>query len=258
MSDAPMPSSIVHRTRNWGSVMLRAAVVPGSWRPRLAKAAPGMVPLHEQLTYFDIITTSWCRVPQSTIDRPATSWCKNMKAALLSLMVAGWLAFPPAPVLAASGPPGHEHGGVTHELLGIPAPRGRGRVVKIQMNEYGYGVKSVTVKAGETIRFMITNNGILLHEFNINTAAEHAAHRPMMAMMMRHGMITPERVVSLTMTMPDGSKMTHVEPNSVLVEPGKSAEISWKFTQAGELQIGCNIPDHTESGMVAVLKVVRR
>ena len=181
-----------------------------------------------------------------------------MKAALLSLMVAGWLAFPPAAVLAASGPPGHEHGGVTRELLGTPAPRGQGRVVKIQMNEYGYGVKSVTVKAGETIRFMIANNGRELHEFNINTAAEHAEHRAMMATMRRHGMITQDKVIGLTMTMPDGSKMRHVEPNAVLVEPGKSAEISWKFTQTGELQIGCNIPDHTESGMVAVLKVVRR
>lgn len=223
-----------------------------------SKATPGRAPFQEQLTYFDMITTSWCRVSQSTIDRPAISGFKNMKVALLSLMAVGWLAFPPAAVFAASGPPSHEHGGVTHELLGTPAPRGQGRVVKIQMNEYGYGVKSVTVKAGETIRFMITNNGILLHEFSINTAAEHAAHRPMMAMMMRHGMITPERVVSLTMTMPDGSKMTHVESNSVLVEPGESAEISWKFIKAGELQIGCNIPDHTESGMVAVLKVVRR
>ena len=71
-------------------------------------------------------------------------------------------------------------------------------------------------------------------------------------------MITPDRVISLTMTMPDGSKMDHTEPNSVLVEPGKSAEISWKFTKAGELQISCNIPGHPESGMVATLKVLPR
>lgn len=126
------------------------------------------------------------------------------------------------------------------------------------MTDYAYSQKTITVKAGETVRFVITNKGTLLHEFNINTAAEHAEHRPMMAMMMEHGMITPEKVVSLTMTMPDGSKMTHTEPNSVLVEPGKSAELSWKFTTGGELQIGCNIPGHTESGMVAALKVTPR
>lgn len=146
-----------------------------------------------------------------------------MKVALLSFIVAGWPAFAAATLLATNGPAGHGHGGVTPELLGAPALRGQGRPVTIQMNEYGYGVKSVTVKAGETIRFMITDNGILLHEFSINTAAEHAAHRPMMAMMMRHGMITTDRVINLTMTMPDGSKIAHVEPNSVLVEPGKSA-----------------------------------
>ena len=105
---------------------------------------------------------------------------------------------------------------------------------------------------------MVTNKGTLLHEFNINTAAEHAEHRPMMAMMMEHGMITSEKVVNLAMAMPDGTKMSHTEPNSVLVEPGKSAEISWKFSTAGELEIACNSPGHSESGMVAALKVTQR
>ena len=181
-----------------------------------------------------------------------------MRIDLVSCMVAALLTFPAAIVLAGNGPPGHAHGGVSPELLGVPAPRGQGRPVKIEMNEYGFGVKTVTVKVGETIRFMIANNGRELHEFNINTAAEHAEHRAMMATMQRHGMITRDKVISRTMTMPDGSEMRHVEPNAVLVEPGESAEISWKFTKAGELLIGCNIPDHTESGMVATLKVVRR
>lgn len=168
------------------------------------------------------------------------------------------LVLPATGVFAAAGPSGHGHGGATSELLGAPAPRGQGRPLPIVMTDNAYSLKTVTVKAGETIRFVVTNKGTLLHEFNINTEAEHAEHRPMMTMMMDHGMITPEKVISLTMTMPDGSKMSHTEPNSVLVEPGKSAEISWKFTTAGELQIACNIPGHTESGMVANLKVTPR
>ena len=181
-----------------------------------------------------------------------------MRNAVLSLMTIGWLGFPTATVLAASGPAGHAHGAASSELLGAPAARGQGRPVAIQMKDNAYTPKSITVKVGETIRFMITNSGTLLHEFSINTAAEHAEHRPMMAMMAMHGMITPDKVVGLTMTMPDGTKMAHTEPNSVLLEPGKRAEISWKFTTAGELQIACNIPGHTESGMTAALVVAPR
>jgi uncharacterized cupredoxin-like copper-binding protein len=159
--------------------------------------------------------------------------------------------------MAAPGAAGHGHGHAhaPPAVVGEPAPRGQGRPVPIVMTDFAYSLKTVSVRAGETIRFIITNKGAVLHEFNINTEAEHVAHRPMMAMMMDHGMITAEKVISLTMTMPDGSKMSHIEPNSVLVEPGKSAELSWKFTTAGELQIGCNIPGHTEGGMVSTITV---
>lgn len=182
----------------------------------------------------------------------------QMRANLSFLVPVIGLMLPTTGVLAAPGSAGHGHGGATAALLGEPAPRGQGRPVPVVMTDFAYSLKTITVKAGETIRFIISNKGTVLHEFNINTEAEHAEHRPMMTMMMEHGMITPEKVISLTMTMPDGSKMTHTEPNSVLVEPGKSAEISWKFTTAGELQIGCNIPGHTEGGMVANLKVMPR
>lgn len=183
-----------------------------------------------------------------TLPRLTTVFC---------LMVAGLLA-PVSGAFAASGPAGHTHHGAPPAAVGQSAPRGQGRPVPIVMTDFAYSLKTISVKAGETIRFMISNKGTVLHEFNINTEAEHAEHRPMMAMMMEHGMITPEKVINLTITMPDGTKMTHTEPNSVLVEPGKTAELSWKFTTAGELQIGCNIPGHTEGGMVTTLTVTPR
>lgn len=181
-----------------------------------------------------------------------------MKSVSILLATVVWLAVPTVAVFAAGGPPGHGHDGGSPELLGGPAPRGQGRPVLVQMTDYAYSVKTITVKAGETIRFVIKNDGTLLHEFNLGTAAEHGEHRPMMAMMMEHGMITQDKIVSRTMTMPDGTKMTHTEPNSVLVEPGRSTEISWKFTTPGELEIACNVPGHFESGMVASLNVVPR
>ena len=180
-----------------------------------------------------------------------------MRFALHALVAATILAVPASlmPTSTASASPGHTGG---HFPVGVPAPRGTGRVVMIQMTDHAYNLKSLTVKAGETIRFVFTNKGSFLHEFNLGTTAGHAAHRPEMAMMADHGMITLYKVVNLTMTMPDGTKMTHTDPNSMLVEPGKTAEISWKFTNAGEFEIACNLPGHSESGMVMPLKVTGR
>lgn len=180
-----------------------------------------------------------------------------MRFALHALVAATILAVPASmmPTSIALAAPGHVAG---RSPVGEPASRGQGRVVMIQMTDHAYNLKSLTVKAGETIRFVFTNKGSFLHEFNLGTAAGHAAHRPEMALMMDHGMITVDKVVNLTMTMPDGTKMTHTEPNSVLVEPGKTAEISWKFTTAGEFEIACNLPGHSESGMVMPLKVTGR
>lgn len=166
----------------------------------------------------------------------------------------------PALATAAPGPSGHGHSDSTSapELLGVPAPKGQGRVVRVEMTDNAYNFKKIDVRAGEVVRFVIVNKGTLLHEFNMNTAAEHIEHRPMMAMMMEHGMITADRIKSLKMKMPDGTEMEHVEPNSVLVEPGKTAEISWRFTTAGSLEIACNVPGHSESGMTAPLNVIGR
>ena len=166
-----------------------------------------------------------------------------------SFVVAALLVLPVAAALAAPG-----HGS---EAVGAPAPKGQGRIVRVEMTDNAYNLKNLTVKAGETVRFIIVNKGTLLHEFNLNTAAEHAEHRPMMAMMVDHGMITADKIVNMSMTMPDGSKMSHTEPNSMLLEPGKSGEISWKFAKSGTLEIACNVPGHAESGRVAPVTVAR-
>ena len=44
--------------------------------------------------------------------------------------------------------------------------------------------------------------------------------------------------------------MMHGDPNSVLLEPGESAEIVWKFSENTKLGYACNVPGHLEAGMV--------
>lgn len=138
------------------------------------------------------------------------------------------------------------------------------RTVKITMRDNYFDIENLTVKSGETIRFVITNAGEFVHEFNIGTKAMHAAHRKKMLMMMRHGVLEPDRInqekmnmaMSMDMNMDDGRAMRHDDPNSVLLEPGKSAEIVWKFPDAADVQIefACNVPGHAESGMLGDIR----
>lgn len=180
---------------------------------------------------------------------------RNRRALMLGLASAFALPVALASLPSAASPGGH---GSNEQLLGRPAPRGQGRVIRVEMTDHAYNTQRIQVRAGETIRFVAVNRGQFLHEFSFAPAEVHAAHRPEMAMMMEHGMITPERVVNLNMTMPGGHSMSHTAPNTVLVEPGKTGEISWRFERAGTLEIACNIPGHYESGMRADLVVTGR
>lgn len=135
------------------------------------------------------------------------------------------------------------------------------RDIEITMRDNFFEPEVINLKAGETIRFKITNKGEFLHEFGLGTAAMHAKHQKQMMVMMEHGMIEADRINHDKMKMDHGSggmkgmSMAHDDPNNLLLEPGKSGEIIWKFTKATELEFACNIPGHYQSGMMGPLKV---
>lgn len=163
--------------------------------------------------------------------------------------------------LAAPGEAGHSH---NTSAIGEPAKAtSKTRTVQIEMGDNYYKPESIQVKAGETVKFVIRNKGEFLHEFNIGTAAMHAEHQKEMAMMFEHGMMTPTGVNEKMMNMDHskmpgmGHSMKHDDPNSVLVEPGKTKELTWKFSKDTALEFACNIPGHYESGMVGRVEFKR-
>ncbi len=92
----------------------------------------------------------------------------------------------------------------------------------------------IEVRLNETIRFVIRNEGRLMHEMVIGTQTvldEHAA---------------------LMRKFPD---MAHDEPYMAHVPPGKSGEIVWHFNRAGDFAYACLIPGHYEAGMVGRIRV---
>ena len=108
---------------------------------------------------------------------------------------------------------------------------------------------------------MLVNKGQLLHEFNLGDAAMHAKHQKEMLKMQASGMLTATGMGKMDHAamghgdMGEMGGMKHDDPNSVLVEPGKTAELTWTFNKATGLEFACNIPGHYQAGMVGKLTV---
>ena len=144
--------------------------------------------------------------------------------------------------------------------FGQPAPAAQAtRSIEVVLSDMSFDPKAIQVKAGETVRFVLVNKGQLLHEFNLGDAAMHASHQQEMLQMQQSGMLTPTGMKEMSHDMAGmdhaamGHGMQHDDPNSVLVEPGKTAELTWTFKQATGLEFACNLPGHYQAGMVGKL-----
>lgn len=142
------------------------------------------------------------------------------------------------------------HGDDPHEGIGqsadpnLIAPI---RTVLVDMGDVYFQPTSIRVFEGETIRFVVTNSGAIMHEFNIGNSAMHAAHEEEMMMMMEQGILAADHIHHELMS---EAAMSHDDPNSVLLEPGETAEVAWTFPVSGDLQFACNVPGHYVAGMV--------
>jgi len=141
--------------------------------------------------------------------------------------------------------------------FGQPAPASKAtRTIEVTLTDIAFSAKELDVKAGETVRFVLINKGHLLHEFNLGHAAAHAEHQQAMLKMQQGGQLTATGMNGAGMDHAAmGHEMKHDDPNSVLVEPGKTAELTWTFSRAQNLQFACNIPGHYQAGMVGTLKI---
>lgn len=94
----------------------------------------------------------------------------------------------------------------------------------------------ITVRRGETVKFVITNTGTLTHEFVIGNAAVQAAHQQEMQ------------------AMPGMSMQRDV--NAVALPPGATRELVWTFTRDGTVEYACHEPGHFAAGMVGTIDIV--
>jgi uncharacterized cupredoxin-like copper-binding protein len=148
-----------------------------------------------------------------------------------------------------------------HFAFGHPADAAKAtRTIEVTLGDMYFEPTSLNVKRGETVRFVLVNKGQLLHEFNLGDAAMHAAHQQEMLKMAASGMLTPTGMKHDMTGMDHGmahgnGAMKHDDPNSMLVEPGKTAELTWTFADATGLEFACNIPGHYQAGMVGKVAI---
>ena len=129
--------------------------------------------------------------------------------------------------------------------------------VKVDMYDNYYEPKTINVKKGETVRFIIENKGALVHEFNIATMMMHKKHGPEMLDMMKMGILLPNKInkEKMRQMVKINPKMAHSHSNSVLLEPKQKGELIWKFTSNTKLFGGCNVPGHLEAGMISKINI---
>lgn len=132
----------------------------------------------------------------------------------------------------AGGTDDHAHGhGKAGFAVGEPTGDTPDRVFEVSMRDtmrFVFRPDLEELHDGEVIRFDVRNDGKILHEFSIGNAAEQQAHAAMMRKM---------------------PNMKHEDPNTVSLEPGESASLSWRFEGSDTVVFACNIPGHFEAGM---------
>ena len=120
------------------------------------------------------------------------------------------------------------------------------RTLAIEAIEIAFSIEAIEVKAGETIRFVLTNKGEQPHELTIGDEPYQEVAREMMTHMAEMGM----DLASAEHTAQHASA-----GNTVVVPVGETKEIVWTFSKPGRFEFSCNMPGHAEVGMKGPIAV---
>tara|TARA_B100001115_G_scaffold48088_1_gene35603 strand:+ start:70 stop:573 length:504 start_codon:yes stop_codon:yes gene_type:complete len=131
------------------------------------------------------------------------------------------------------------------------------RVIRVAMYDNYYEPSSFKIKAGETIKFEVENLGELVHEFNIANKMMHIKHQPEMQKMVENEILLADSIdkVKMKKMAKMDKAMGHSHSNSVLLEPKQKGNIIWKFDNAVNIEIACNVPGHYQVGMIAKVDI---
>ena len=93
-----------------------------------------------------------------------------------------------------------------------------------------FSPEEIEAESGETITFVVTNEGSQEHEFTIGDESYHESYGT------------------------EGGE-THHGSNGVHLLPGETGELTWTFSGAGKLLFACHVNGHYEGGMVGEINL---
>lgn len=96
------------------------------------------------------------------------------------------------------------------------------------LDELEFEPSEIEVAAGDTIEFVVTNEGQAEHEFVLGDATDEQR----------------------------SEEMEHAEPNATgAIPPGETKTVLWTFTEPGEVSFACHIDGHSSQGMTGTITV---
>jgi len=117
-------------------------------------------------------------------------------------------------------------------------PKSVTRTISVSMTDtMRFTPEKIDVKQGDTLKFVLKNDGKVMHEFVIGTKKDLDEHAAMM------------------MKFPN---MEHDAPYMAHVAPGKTGTIVWTFNKAGTFDFACLIAGHYQAGMVGKITVAAK
>lgn len=102
--------------------------------------------------------------------------------------------------------------------------------VEIKMRYSRFTPASLTVKTGQTVRFVVVNDDPIPHEFILGTDAVQQAHER-----------APDRI--------------HDGPGEASVPAGATRTVEFLFARPGTILYGCHRPGHYAYGMRGTVEV---
>jgi uncharacterized cupredoxin-like copper-binding protein len=132
---------------------------------------------------------------------------------------------------------GHASGGEAPKGIGTPGdPASADRVVEIRMtDQLTFDPASLDVTQGETVKFIVTNEGQAPHEFVLGKQAYQEDHAKEMG--------------------GSGASLAPDTDYGVGLVPGEQGELTWTFSEAGSVLYGCHVAGHYDAGMVGTITV---
>lgn len=111
-------------------------------------------------------------------------------------------------------------------------PAGEPRTIEVTtLDTLRFEPERVSVRAGETVRFVVTNAGQTVHDFFVGTEDEQMEHERSMG------------------------DMGHGDAEALTLDPGETGELTVTFDEPGEVLYGCHQPGHYAGGMVGTIVV---